>query len=233
MSIGNLSQYQFGIQKGPAEGPDRSGFANMSKAAATRRRTGDTDADHIVAHHPEHGVVGVMGYSRQEVPNPTMAKTITSIWVHPQHRGQFKTTGKKKGTGGVAEAMYGLASRDVGYDVAHSATLSPRGAKFANRVGGPHHQSSPRATPNTPNWEIPSTDYNNDVMTNRWAASEKVDTRVSNALLPVRQPRRKPQGEQQSLPLEGGSMESSAKMGTGTSGNAQTMREVRYRREQK
>lgn len=155
----------------------------------------------VIATHPQDGVVGALSYSHKEWSGGGMGRGVDVAMVDPAHRGpEFRTTGKAAGRGGVADAMYNIASREMGYKLGHSNSLTKSGAKFANRVGGPTtHGREPRA--NLRDIPLDKGGLNTDLLQNDLASrATPVDPVIGRALTPMRSIQRRNKVVQPTLP---------------------------------
>jgi hypothetical protein len=115
------------------------------------------------------------------------------VMVDPRHRGaEFREGGKGAGAGGVASAMYNIASREMGYRLGHSENLTQRGAAFAKRVGGPTYKGRNPVASVGARIEIEEGGLNTKMLQGDLAnSSTPLDPVVGRALTPTKQKQRR------------------------------------------
>ena len=161
----------------------------------------------VLAHHPEHGVVGVLnltnehwrsGYGRP-LPPPEKAGgrglSIGLANVDPRLQRQ-----------GIGTAMYHIATMELGYAPEHDIQRTALGNKFAQSVSGreggrggiPGGAKAPYAMPG---WQIDVPDEGPTEMAKiqqpNWERGTDIDQTWANAVTPVKQKRRRAPKQEQ------------------------------------
>lgn len=198
--MSKLNQYQFHTV---APGYESKGIAKGTKKEA-RMRQNET-AGKVIATHPDDGIVGALTYSHHEWHNPGEGRGVDVVMVDPRHRGpELREGGKAAGAGGVAGAMYNIASHEMGYKLGHSRSLSNSGAKFAERVGGPTRTGQPPRANLGARIGIGPGDLNTDLLNSDLSdRAVEVDPVVGRALTPTKPKQSRPRKSvQMELPGE-------------------------------
>lgn len=196
----NMNEYQFHTVA--------PGYKSKGMAKGTKKEAGEKMNEtpgKVIATHPTDGIVGALTYSHKEWKGPGEGRGVDVVMVDPRHRGpEFREGGKAAGAGGVAGAMYNIASREMGYRLGHSSSLSDSGAKFAERVGGPTRTGLPPRANLGGRIGLGQGDLNTDLLQGDLAErAAPVDPVIGRALTPTKQKQRRPKkAVQQELPGE-------------------------------
>ena len=152
----------------------------------------------VLAHHPEHGVVGMLSIDNAQWPargrgfsdqSGGRGLAVSLVHVSPQFQRQ-----------GIGSALYNIAHREMGYAPGHDLVRTPAGERFAASVSSGEGKAGhiPRAQ-RMPQWGTREESQMATLQAKNWEKGEDIDPTWGRALTPSKPPvnrRRKPvQGE--------------------------------------
>jgi hypothetical protein len=183
------------------KGPQRKSDISYRITRALGRSRNEIKTS-VLAHHPEHGVVGLLNLTNEQwATNPRQAPpeqsksggkglNVSLAHVSPQFQKQ-----------GIGSAMYNIAHREMGYAPGHDVVRTKEGERFAQSVsGGERPGHIPKAT-KMQSWELPDPGTLAERQSGNWMRGEKVDPTWARASTPTKPKRRRgKQPEQLKLP---------------------------------
>jgi GNAT superfamily N-acetyltransferase len=168
------------------------------RVARNTNTRGQPQQHRVLASHPTEGIIGLLNFEDYEKPKSGESKHVGLVYTKPAFRKQ-----------GIGSAMYNIASREVGYPLAHDVVRSPAGNRFAISTSGTGKEGrghTPWAGRNIkqpphkmPAWELPEHQEHRmaEIQSPTWQRADKVDPKWAKALTPAKGKRRKGKRVQQ------------------------------------